>query len=187
MHSLIGTYKGVRSGPRALTTSAATSAASSMDQPPVAEATDAARTIAMPELPPLPPPLCIDMLSGLPASRPVSGAHQLSNDADFWERHEELCVLGKGYFGKGVLARESATGRLAAVKIVYTVRAPSTAPAPAAAEVSTSSTARAVTLAPLELSHLLPAFRRYRISTAMSITGASPRSSARSITPTLCN
>ena len=83
----------------------------------------AASPAAMPELP---PPLCIDVVQGLPPSKPVSGAIHLANDSILWQLHEDIRQLGKGYFGRVRLARERGTGRINAVKMIYTVRARAT-------------------------------------------------------------
>lgn len=48
----------------------------------------------------------------------LPGAHALGSDASFWELHEELQPLGKGYFGRVHLAMIKASGTLAAVKVV---------------------------------------------------------------------
>mmetsp|Transcript_26452 Transcript_26452/g.55595 ORF Transcript_26452/g.55595 Transcript_26452/m.55595 type:complete len:367 (-) Transcript_26452:360-1460(-) len=71
-------------------------------------------------LPPLPPlPLPMDPLwSELPNCDASEFAVQLQSDQMFWELHEDLQPLGKGYYGRVRLVRILSSGELAAVKLV---------------------------------------------------------------------
>uniref|UniRef100_A0A7S0QA52 Protein kinase domain-containing protein n=1 Tax=Coccolithus braarudii TaxID=221442 RepID=A0A7S0QA52_9EUKA len=74
----------------------------------------------------LPPPLSVCAIAA-PASSwlepcsddaAVPGAHTLRSDQHFWDMHEDLQPLGKGFYGCVRLATVRSTGTLAAVKVV---------------------------------------------------------------------